>query len=333
MRKIYRIGILLYVVMLCLLGIFGCGKKTKAGYNITDKNLPSAECVKIGNLEGLKFNKVQVQIDDEDALSYLQSTDDSIWYTNDDMTAEEQDTVKITFLGYHDGELFDGGSAEGYELVLGNGNMIPGFEEGIIGMKPGETKSITVTFPNDYSVFPGEATTFEITLDAIKIVVDFTQEQIEEAKIEMEKLAEVNSNFELREDVWDEIMKNSDVMYVRQSDLARYEQEYEEGAINIYGTLGNYFATVGITEETYLEDKENNATAYAIYDMLTDVLCDRFQITDETVENSKTAYADSLGVTYETLQESYDAETIKKNIKRYLIAETVLEKAEINILK
>ncbi|WP_295803523.1 trigger factor [uncultured Microbulbifer sp.] len=64
--------------------------------------------------------------------------------------AQKGDRVTIDFVGRKDGEEFEGGSAEGQNLVLGSGNMIPGFEDGIIGMKPGEEKDVEVTFPEDY---------------------------------------------------------------------------------------------------------------------------------------------------------------------------------------
>ncbi|QIL89423.1 trigger factor [Microbulbifer sp. SH-1] len=64
--------------------------------------------------------------------------------------AQKGDRVTIDFVGRKDGEEFDGGKAEGQRLVLGSGSMIPGFEDGIIGMKPGEEKEVEVTFPEDY---------------------------------------------------------------------------------------------------------------------------------------------------------------------------------------
>jgi len=64
--------------------------------------------------------------------------------------AQKGDRVTIDFVGRKDGKEFEGGKAEGQQLVLGSGNMIPGFEDGIIGMKPGEEKEVEVTFPEDY---------------------------------------------------------------------------------------------------------------------------------------------------------------------------------------
>jgi len=65
--------------------------------------------------------------------------------------AELEDQIKIDFEGSIDGELFDGGSAEGADITLGSGQMIPGFEDGLLGMSAGEEKTFPVTFPEDYN--------------------------------------------------------------------------------------------------------------------------------------------------------------------------------------
>jgi trigger factor len=84
--------------------------------------------------------------------------------------AKEGHTVNIDFEGFLDGEPFEGGKAEGFDLQLGSGQFIPGFEEQILGMKKGEEKTITVTFPEDYGSekLAGKETQFKIKLNAIK---------------------------------------------------------------------------------------------------------------------------------------------------------------------
>ncbi|MED7819348.1 MULTISPECIES: trigger factor [unclassified Francisella] len=83
---------------------------------------------------------------------------------------EKDDKVVIDFVGKKDGEIFEGGSANDQELVIGSGQMIPGFEDGIIGMNKDEQKTITVTFPEDYQNkdLAGKETTFDITVKKIQ---------------------------------------------------------------------------------------------------------------------------------------------------------------------
>ncbi len=76
--------------------------------------------------------------------------------------------ANINFAGTKDGEAFDGGSAENHELEIGSNSMIPGFEDGIVGMKPGEEKDVDVTFPEDYQVedLRGADAVFKITVNS-----------------------------------------------------------------------------------------------------------------------------------------------------------------------
>ena len=89
-----------------------------------------------------------------------------------DRAAENGDTVVIDFKGTRDGEAFEGGAGEDHSLELGSGKMIPGFEEGIVGMKAGEEKSISVTFPEDYSAeeLQGADVDFAITCKKVQVL-------------------------------------------------------------------------------------------------------------------------------------------------------------------
>ncbi|QQD19889.1 trigger factor [Spongiibacter nanhainus] len=84
--------------------------------------------------------------------------------------AQEGDQVNIDYVGTKDGEAFEGGSAEGSDLELGSGRMIPGFEDGIVGMSAGEEKVLALSFPEDYhsEELKGAAVEFKITVNAVK---------------------------------------------------------------------------------------------------------------------------------------------------------------------
>ncbi|MFV9924805.1 MAG: trigger factor [Francisella endosymbiont of Hyalomma scupense] len=87
-----------------------------------------------------------------------------------DKTVEKDDKVTIDFVGKKDGEAFQGSTANDTDVIIGSGQMIPGFEDGIIGMKKGEQKTITVTFPQDYQSkdLAGAEVTFDITVKKIQ---------------------------------------------------------------------------------------------------------------------------------------------------------------------
>ena len=92
------------------------------------------------------------------------------WKESARAASKEGDRVTINFEGFVDGEAFDGGNGEDQALVLGSGAMIPGFEDGIVGMKKGDSRDIEVTFPEDYQAeeLKGKAATFKIEVTKLE---------------------------------------------------------------------------------------------------------------------------------------------------------------------
>jgi trigger factor len=94
--------------------------------------------------------------------------------TGKSVKARDGDQVVIDFIGRIDGEAFEGGTAEGAQLVLGSGQFIPGFEEQLVGAAPGQTLTVKTSFPEDYGVerLKGKAAEFEVTVQAVKAPVE-----------------------------------------------------------------------------------------------------------------------------------------------------------------
>ena len=92
---------------------------------------------------------------------------------------ENNDQAKFDFVGKVDGEEFEGGKAEGFELVIGSGQFIPGFEEQMVGMNVDETKDVTVTFPEEYQAkdLAGKEAVFTVTLHEIKARAEATLDE------------------------------------------------------------------------------------------------------------------------------------------------------------
>ncbi|MDO6745794.1 trigger factor [Gilvimarinus sp. 1_MG-2023] len=107
--------------------------------------------VALKDVDGFKVTRYSADITDQDVDNMIEvlRTQAATW-EEVDRAAKEGDQVNIDFTGTKDGEEFDGGKASGHNLTLGSNSMIPGFEDGIVGMKAGEEKTIKVTFPDDY---------------------------------------------------------------------------------------------------------------------------------------------------------------------------------------
>ena len=109
----------------------------------------------------------------------------------DGEAAKDGDTVVIDFKGSVDGELFDGGTAEGHSLELGSNSFIPGFEEQLVGAKKGEEKTVTVNFPDEYQAehLAGKAAEFACTVNEVKTALPVVIDDAMAEKLGLENLA------------------------------------------------------------------------------------------------------------------------------------------------
>ena len=134
--------------------------------------IPVKPDVKIGAYKGLDIKKYEYFVSEEEVAKEVNKILDREAKTVDvtDRPCAEGDTVNINFSGSVDGEKFPGGTAEGYDLVLGSGSFIPGFESQVAGMKVGEDKDITVRFPADYQAenLRDKDAVFAIHLNSVK---------------------------------------------------------------------------------------------------------------------------------------------------------------------
>ncbi len=130
--------------------------------------------VEVPSLDGLKLEKLVVPVSDEavtEAIQGIAGQNKSYKDAPKTKKAAEGDQLIIDFVGSVDGVEFEGGKAEGAPLVLGSGQFIPGFEEQLTGVKTGDEKTITVTFPEDYPAenLKGKEAQFAITVQQVKV--------------------------------------------------------------------------------------------------------------------------------------------------------------------
>ena len=130
--------------------------------------------VKLQGLENIKVEKPTVEITeaDIDKMVNVLRKQQATWAETQD-AAKAEDRVTLDFSGSIDGEEFEGGKASDFVLLMGQGRMIPGFEEGIVGHKAGEQFDINVTFPAEYHSenLKGKAAKFAVTLKKVEVMV------------------------------------------------------------------------------------------------------------------------------------------------------------------
>ena len=160
--------------------------------------------VKLGDYKGLEIEKQETDLSDEELQ---ESIDHSLSHlaemvVKEDGAVENGDTVNIDFSGSVDGEEFDGGQAEGYDLEIGSGSFIPGFEEQIEGMKTGDEKDVVVTFPEEYHAeeLAGKEATFKTKVNEIKFkdVPELNDEIANELDSDAENVDEYKENLRKR---------------------------------------------------------------------------------------------------------------------------------------
>ncbi|WP_150540295.1 trigger factor [Actinobacillus vicugnae] len=160
--------------------------------------------VELKGLENIEVEKPVVEITeaDLDKMIDVLRKQQATWAESQD-AAKAEDRVVIDFVGSVDGEEFEGGKATDFTLAMGQGRMIPGFEEGIVGHKAGEQFDIDVTFPAEYHAenLKGKAAKFAITLKKVENIVlpELTEEFVKKfgsAKTVEELRAEIKKNMQ-----------------------------------------------------------------------------------------------------------------------------------------
>lgn len=151
--------------------------------------------VTLGEYKGLKFAKLSEEVDaaqvDVEMQKLLEQNAELV--LKEEGTLENGDTAIFDFKGSVDGEFFEGGTAENYELKIGSGQFIPGFEEQMVGMAIGEEKDVNVTFPENYQAenLKGKAAVFNVKLHEMKVkqLPELTDEFV--AELEKEGITNV----------------------------------------------------------------------------------------------------------------------------------------------
>jgi trigger factor len=186
--------------------------------------------VKLGEYKGVEIDKIEYPVTDEDVDNAVEDErkKNARMISVDDRAAENGDIVTIDFEGFVDGEPFDGGKGEEYDLEIGSGTFIQGFEEQVIGAKVGDDIEVKVTFPEEYhaDTLAGKDAVFKVKVHEIKMRElpeaddDFASEVSEfdtineykkDIKAKLEKSAEHRAKHATEDAVIDAVVENSEV--------------------------------------------------------------------------------------------------------------------------
>jgi len=202
------------------------------------------------------------------------------------------DTANFDFEGSVDGVKFDGGSAKGYEMEIGSGQFIPGFEDQMIGMKAGETKDVNVTFPTPYASkeLEGKAAVFKVTVNSVKqtVLPELNDEFVKTLKREnVNTVAELNSSVEAElkaskeesennrqiDELINNILDNTKVELPEslvKNYVASFKNRYESQAKAYNIPLETLLQLSGTDLKTFNETAENTGKRQALFQVVLD---------------------------------------------------------------
>ena len=290
------------VMCVCLgMTMFACGaskddntKETESGTSeatepayteedlVDDSNgdLNILDYVDLGDYKGIELTKSITKVTDDEVTNEMESK--AVELTGSDVTVEDGDTAIIDFVGKLNGVAFDGGTASNYELEIGSGSFIDGFEDGLIGVKKGDTVDLNLTFPESYqsTELAGKDVVFTVTVNGVKRKPQLNDEWLAantnyatlaefaaETKQKLEDAAETTASNTLESSGLDQVISNSTVKKYYKSLIEQGESQYEK-RLNAYASaygksLSELLDAQGMTESQYQNQKQKQAVSYA----------------------------------------------------------------------
>ena len=251
MKKTF--ALILTVAMLAL-SLVSCGAP-KDDFVYRDSDLVTDGYITLGEYKGLYINPVEVTEDEVNAYVVEHVGHEEEEIATVERAAADGDVVNINYVGKIDGVEFEGGSAEDQDVLLGSGSMIEGFEDGIVGINVGETKTINVTFPEDYhnEELSGKAATFDITLNA---VYDESVFEAAEQELLLEKMEAYTADADAvtADLVWEQIMENATVNKYPAGVVDSLAKALADNQIATYYSWGlTDLSMLGMSEESIRE--------------------------------------------------------------------------------
>lgn len=309
----------------------------KDGVEMTMKVTVKPE-ISIDNYKGIEADKGDASVCADDVKKELASMQErnARVVTVDDRKAKKNDIAVIDFEGFVDGVAFDGGKGENYELTLGSGQFIPGFEEQIVGHKTGDEFDVNVTFPTEYTPeLAGKEAVFKVVLHEIKMKElptlddDFAKDVDDEvdtlaelkkkikAELSDKKKEEVEKDFEsaVLEKVVDLVEGEiPEVMYDNklEDDVKDYENRLAQQGI----PLDTYLQYMGMDRDKFKESMRDNAVKQVKLQLAVEKIAEleKIEATDEEAEAQLKEMADMYQLDVEQVKKWVNIEDVKKDV-------------------
>lgn len=310
--------------------------------------------VKLGEYKGLTYTETDVSVSDDEVESQINSTLTAHATAEQitDRAVEDGDTVNIDFEGKIDGETFDGGTASGASLTIGSGTFIDGFEDGLIGVKPGDKTTLQLKFPDEYKTnadLAGKDVTFDVTVNYIKgddIVPELDDDfvkglniddvsNVKEYRAYVKSQLQANKESEAEKSKQSELLQqavdNAEIKEIPEELVTQYATQYTD----YYKQYASYFGLelsdfltqyMNQTEEEFNQSAEDYGKERAGYMLVVSAIAKAEKVDVDALYDEKVAqYAEQSGYA--------DAATLEKDYSKRYLNQIIINEEVQNILE
>lgn len=308
------------------------------------------KCVTLGDYKGVTVEKTIQSVTDEDVQNEIDNALAN-YPVEVDQAAKEGDTVNIDYVGKIDGEEFDGGSDQGADLKLGSGKFIDGFEDGLIDARKGETRTLNLTFPEDYTQdLAGKAVEFTVTVNAVKEPLSEPTDQWVADNIEgydniadykagirseQEESNEQTAENQVRYAAWTQVIDNCTINEYPETlvEVGKklYKQQVETYAKYAGMELDAYIESSGLTQEEYQSNMEEYGKNVAAQALVCQAICNKegFAIGDDDYQKALQDMLTEYGCTEEELIQTYGQDNVEQSIMLNRVSNLIMENANV----
>ena len=300
--------------------------------------------VKLGEYKGLTAEKEEIKVSADDVKERLnEMAERNARLVSVDRKAKKGDIAVIDFEGFDNGEAFEGGKGENYELELGSGSFVPGFEDQVIGMKAGEEKDLDITFPENYHEdLAGKAVVFKVKVHEVKekevpaMDDEFAKDVSEfdtlkdlkadlKKKITEERQKDADRVFE--ENLMNQVAENitADIPDVMVENQAHQYLDNFKAQISRQFPYEEYKKMTGMDDAKLLEEAKEPALRQVKMDLATAAIikAENIEASDEDVEAEFAKMAEQFGM---------DVEMVKKYLSKEQVHDQILTQKAVAVV-
>ena len=305
--------------------------------------------VKLGQYKGLEAPKAEVKVAAADVNARLKEmADRNSRLVSVERAVKKGDTADIDFEGFDNGVAFDGGKGENFDLEIGSGSFVPGFEEQLIGMKAGEEKDIDITFPENYTPeLAGKPVVFHVKVNEVKV---------KEAPAIDDEFAKDVSEFDTLKDLKADIKKKmtaerteaaqrafEDVLMAKvaegvEADIPqemvelqaeRMMEQFKQQLASQGIPFDQYLQMTGTTEADFRKQADGPAAEQVKMDLAVEAIikAEGLEASDEDVENEMKSVAEKYGMDLDTVKKYLRPEDVKEQVIREKVVKLVADNA------